>query len=353
MNTRSFFRFAVVAFLSSAFVVACGTEEEDLPETDTGADTDAGGDTSDTGTDTGSGCDAPNPAGCNATGCGEGEECAPTGAEGCMPSGCACEEPGLWSCTADCGPIVACRPIEEPDACEGENPAGCRVTGCAEGQECVSTDTDGCAPSSCSCDEEFGTWICTEDCVQTMHCVDAEPGACPAEAPEPGAACDADEGTSCGWGEECCCGGCYDSFGCTCSGGQWACFATDACFIESCEGRECESDTDCESGRADGALCVEGVCRAPSHCGTQTDELSCNSTEVCEWQVPGCASEGDITLEEAGCFPAAQCETNDDCPGGLTCVADVVVEPACARATGGTVCDACAMSRSLCLDTGR
>lgn len=273
-----------------------------------------------------------------------------------MPSMCSCDDttsPAMWQCTADCGPVYGCMPIEEPSACEGENPAGCPVTGCDEGEVCVPDGNDGCAPSSCSCDEEAGTWICTEDCRQTMHCVEADPGACPAEAPEPGAACDVGEGTSCGWGEECCCGGCFDSFGCVCSGGTWACFATDACFIESCEGRECVADVDCDGGQPSDTRCVGGVCRTSLYCGTHADELACNTTEVCQWQVPGCASEGDVVIDEAGCHPATECSTSDDCPSGTVCVADVVVEPACARGTGGVACDACGMSRSLCLPVER
>lgn len=51
---------------------------------------------------------------------------------------------------------------------------------------------------------------------------------CP-ESATPNSAC-SDEGLSCQFGQECCCGACYPSLSCTCGGGTWACAATDACL---------------------------------------------------------------------------------------------------------------------------
>ncbi len=46
---------------------------------------------------------------------------------------------------------------------------------------------------------------------------------------------------------------------CSCTDGGWACYATDACFIESCAGRACEEDSDCEGGGVT-TYCMDGTC---------------------------------------------------------------------------------------------
>jgi len=49
--------------------------------------------------------------------------------------------------------------------CLEENPAGCFSTGCSQGYACIDYEEAGdCVPSTCYCDEYFGTWYCTEDC---------------------------------------------------------------------------------------------------------------------------------------------------------------------------------------------
>ncbi|MCB9734479.1 MAG: hypothetical protein H6745_17990 [Deltaproteobacteria bacterium] len=82
-------------------------------------------------------------------------------------------------------------------------------------------------------------------------------GACPATTPDFSAGCST-EGLSCGFGQECCCGQCYASTSCTCSDGQWACHATDACFIPACpdatdDATDADADADasaaCETAR--------------------------------------------------------------------------------------------------------
>jgi hypothetical protein len=61
------------------------------------------------------------------------------------------------------------------------------------------------------------------------------PPVCPSAQPAPNSAC-SDEGLHCTWGSECCCGECFPSFACSCSGGSWGCFFTDACFLPNCDG---------------------------------------------------------------------------------------------------------------------
>jgi len=53
---------------------------------------------------------------------------------------------------------------------------------------------------------------------------------CPAAQPDGTGACSAElEGISCSWGTDECCGQCYSSFGCRCSGGEWLCIFADSC----------------------------------------------------------------------------------------------------------------------------
>jgi hypothetical protein len=59
-----------------------------------------------------------------------------------------------------------------PVGCDTPNPSlTCRTEGCAEGFTCQPSDADLCVPSTCFCDEEFGGWVCTEDCGQAFECV--------------------------------------------------------------------------------------------------------------------------------------------------------------------------------------
>lgn len=112
-------------------------------------------------------------------------------------------------------------PAEWPQpgqACSGDQT-------CSYGEECCCGE---CYPSyECTCvDGQYA-------CLNTDACMMPEcPGECPAEWPQPGQACSGDQ--TCSYGEECCCGACYPSFECTCAGGQFACYYTDACLVPGC-----------------------------------------------------------------------------------------------------------------------
>jgi len=61
------------------------------------------------------------------------------------------------------------------------------------------------------------------------------PDNCPPSEPEPDSSCDGyDNGLMCVYGQECCCGECFDSFKCSCEGGQWVCLNTYACLLLPC-----------------------------------------------------------------------------------------------------------------------
>ena len=97
--------------------------------------------------------------------CGAGNVCMFT--DSCLPSTCACdEEAKQWMCTMDCA-AGECVPAEE--ACGSANPAGCKNTGCPDGQVCGPPPDGACIPSNCFCSSQNGTvgpwaWNCTKDC---------------------------------------------------------------------------------------------------------------------------------------------------------------------------------------------
>ena len=299
INTLSMERLhrITLALVCGSLLAACGTEEEDLPDDGTGT-TDAGG--SDGGAD--GGTDAGTDAG---------------------------------------GP-------DSTTACSDPDPRGCIVLGCGEGEECVIADTDGCSPSACSCDEESGTWQCTADCGPQYACQPIEEDLCPAEPPI-GETCDPNiNDLECSWGTETCCGQTNPSTVCTCEGGSWACLATDACFIESCDGRACEEESDCEGGGVP-TSCIDGVCETAEVCSSITDSSACDAAGACLWQEESdCPTTDGPSPIEAGCFPRQDCLADSDCPSNHTCLRDIEVLPQCARGEEA-VCDACSSTINLCV----
>ncbi|MFT6397590.1 MAG: hypothetical protein ACJAYU_002344 [Bradymonadia bacterium] len=164
-----------------------------------------------------------------------------------------------------CGTTVETLPDGGSDAsdaspdvvtCEGSDPSlSCIDSGCPDGQICEEVE-GGCAASVCACDD--GEWLCTADCGPEYACVPEDP-ACSSEPPIGETCSAANEGVSCEWGTECCCGDCFASTFCDCTDGVWGCGATDACFIGSCAGRTCESDDDCLGGGEE-TSCESGIC---------------------------------------------------------------------------------------------
>lgn len=236
-------------------------------------------------------------------------------------------------------------PDAAPGDCTEPSPRGCADEGCPEGLACVLSADAACAPSSCSCDAENDVWICTEDCGPTYLCAPVEEGECPAEPPI-GESCEGlTPGIECSWGAESCCGATYASTECSCMGGSWACLATDACFIRSCEGRACNENTDCDGGGED-TFCRAGTCVAANSCLDIDSESTCNTDSACRWQIAGCGDDalGDLPT---GCYPAVDCALGE-CPTGTTCRPNTTVLPECAR-DPDFGCDACGMSINVCV----
>ena len=264
-------------------------------------------------------CEGPNPSEtCLSTGCADGLECLVDEDASCIPSACSCEEDG-WVCTADCGQPFTC---QEPGSggCDEPDPSvTCLETGCPEGLECLPSDDGSCVPSNCSCSD--GIWGCTADCGQPYAC--QEPGAntCPDQPPiGDDAACN--PGTACDYGQECCCGECYASTSCFCTdSGEWACAATDACFIDTCEGRDCDTDSDCEGG-GEALSCVEGTCQElnPTGCDTPDPSETCLDT--------GCADGLECLPSLLGVCVPSSCFCDEE-TGSWACTDDCGAHYAC------------------------
>ncbi|MEO1271054.1 MAG: hypothetical protein AAFX99_23435 [Myxococcota bacterium] len=396
--------------------------------------------------DEATGCDTPDPSlTCQDTGCPDGQVCLPSNDRSCVPSVCSCEGSDGWVCTSDCGQPYACTtqtvggdcdtdddcqegapsgeaPLlcidgtcqAESSACNTPNPSiTCQDTGCPEGQVCLPTNDASCVSSSCTCED--GSWLCTDDCGQPHACTDdIAPSVCP-EQPPIGRDEACAPNTECNYGQECCCGECYASTVCLCdANGQWSCFASDACFNPSCEGRLCDTDTDCESSFSQ-LSCVEGICQelAPTTCDTPDPSINCLDTGCPEGQAcvpspelrcapssctcdegtsawscegcdapmecvpidvtacegmseercaiaPGCGwfyasacpSDEFRTLTQNACLPNIACNDDSTCPTGTACTF-IEVLPGCAipQDPNDPVCDACSSVAQLCLPT--
>lgn len=207
-----------VALCALAVMGACATEESGgggVTEEDSRADTSGMSDTSGTSGSTSGGTDGEDDA--TPPECTQDSDC-PT-------------PPGLRTCEGD----VAI--ISNPTALCDTALGICRVEGPPQRIDCGAF-RQGC---------------------ERGECIGGEP--CPAQEAVIGASCDAasQEGKQCTYGEECCCGQCYPSLVCTCSGGQYACLSTDACLRPGCPG-ECSREVGC----AEGEYCdfTDGLCGA-------------------------------------------------------------------------------------------
>lgn len=113
----------------------------------------------------------------------------------------------------------------------------------------------------------------------------------------------------CSYGEECCCGECFASLECFCTeDGTFACAATDACFIDSCEGRCDEDDpqvcgTDgvtydnvCDSSDAGVEVASEGPCEDGDVCQSILDDYAALVTSN-----TACTQDSDCQLLNGQC----------------------------------------------------
>lgn len=172
---------------------------------------------------------------------------------------CGCQPDGQWACTA-----MACL--------DGGGPQCDPLPGCAMVDSGVCFD--GC--NSCTCTSSG--WACTD-----RACLDG--GTCPTHVPI-GESCTGD--LHCEYGTETCCGKTYPSTVCSCTGGSFACYATDACMLppDACPepvacggwaGDTCTATEYC--AYVEGEYC--GAADAQSHCAPRPDVCPTNYDPVC------------------------------------------------------------------------
>jgi hypothetical protein len=254
-------------------------------------------------------CWEPNPAGCTQTLCEDDEVCDPS--QGCNPSSCFCDEAsGEWDCSKDCGGGTCVPKQIEETACPGANPAGCADTGCPDGYSCAS-DPQICVPSTCSCDDEAGTWICSEDCG--------------------GGVCKKDEESPCAEPDPTSCSviGCQEGFFCD--------LEAEGCGASSCM---------CDAGS--GAWICTKDC-LPGQCIPIKEPQGCLKPDPTSCSIIGCHEGFFCDLEEEGCGASScMCDagsgawicTNDCLPGQcVPAVADLCSEEELKTPDGCMTCD--------------
>ena len=309
------------------------------------------------------------PAGCSQDiHCDDGNPC--NGLEECISGRCSrggvivesCDD-GI-GCTNDfCDPALAecvhvvddslcaewerCNPHDD---CIGET---CSAdSGCSDGLYCNGMEK--CSGGQClaghlDCDDGISCTVdsCSEDSDSCQNVPDSE--TCPAdEICDPLQGCkikpcaedgECDDGFHCNGLEECvagkCVGGlpviCDDRVDCTadrCDEGARGCIHTpdhEACIDDLyCNGVEsCDANTGCVTGASivcrDNVGCTADTCNEElDACQYEPKDENCTSTEICD------------PLQD--CVPRPECQTDDDCPGGMVCrnekCIQIIEEPA-------------------------
>jgi hypothetical protein len=155
----------------------------------------------------------------------------------------------------------------------------------------------------------------------------ADAGACPPDAPI-GKSCAGS--LHCEYGTETCCGHTYPSTVCDCSGGSFACYATDACMIppDACGGTggagggpSCQADSDCA---------VPAVCQACPDGTSYSCAVGKCVGGACQTEFPPCPALDGGTPTTCGGFG------NVPCPGIGQCIDDP--SDSCDPKNGGADC---------------
>ncbi len=226
----------------------------------------------------------------------------------------------------------------------GPNPAGCRSTGCPDGEVCFTDFWPGvsCTSSSCTCDPDTGDWMCTRDC---------EGGAC---VPAPGAACAADIDCAFGaqWCEDGVCEVCSND-AMTCEiGCEWGMIERNGCHPCVCAppppecgpppATGCNDDSGCAPDEAcvpsDATVCLPSACSCDAATGMWVCTGDC-ATGVCVERVVGVCGE----------MPSTGCDDVGDCARGEVCepMSATVCLPTscvCDEVSGDWICtDDCAL----------
>lgn len=183
-------------------------------------------------------------------------------------------------------------------------------------------------------------------------------------AAQPGGKC-ASDGEKCEIGQECCCGKCHPSMVCSCAGGTWACYYTDACMIPGCA---CTDSAAC--GATEYCSKPDGQCGGSGFCKDKGVGIMCTKEYMpvcgcdgktygnkCEAEKAGASiAQSGTCGAGSGCDIAAQtgCKVGEYCSGPTgvctgqgTCAAkpdacDMMYDPVCGcdGKTYGNACSA-------------
>jgi hypothetical protein len=222
----------------------------------------------------------------------------------CLPTGCTVSEEGgvaeddsrsdtnttdtsgtADATTADAttadGEDIAGRECTTNDECP--TPPGLRT--CEGDVAVVNAPTAFCDIAQGICRVE-GPPQRTDCAAQGETCADGEcvaAAGCPAAGDLNNMAC-SEEGLTCNVGQECCCGECFPSLRCTCTGGQFSCYYTDACMRPACSS-ECDRDTPCAENQycdyADGLCGAQGFSPGKGQCTDKPYTCDAVLDEVC------------------------------------------------------------------------
>lgn len=230
-------------------------------------------------------------------------------------------------------------------ACPGPNPAGCRTTGCADGEVCWTDFWPGisCTPSECGCDEDAGSWICTDDC-GGGECV-----------PEPGDACEDDSDCTFGarWCESGVCEECNnDVVLCDIDCGDRGLLVRNGCHPCECnpEPQECGAEPTtgcytnegCDEGEScvphDLTVCIPSECTCDPSTGTWGCTRDC-APGLCRETESACDTPNPAGCVSTGCDEGWECRTSDTPCIPSTCFCDEETgEWGCTEDCGGGIC---------------
>jgi len=194
-----------------------------------------------------------------------------------------------------------------PDATPADD-----LSGIAElqGQDLPTQDTTArpdVQPADATYDVRTPFDNASEDIVEPQDAPDAmdavEPlSQCPETFPEAGTACVGD--LHCLYGQECCCGECYDSMICDCMNSNFGCMYTDACL----GGGWCNVPPCCNLAAAD-------------PCASMGDDYYCVTEAGGDYgkcmpavTAPDCWTDGDCMKDET-CHGPMLCPCDADCDG--------------------------------------
>ena len=209
-----------------------------------------------------------------------------------------------------------------PDASVGD---GASIDAAPDSAKDSASGTDAVPISDGVAETDAGS-----DASVPMDSVDGS-ALCPTAAPKTNGACTT-AGLSCSFGQECCCGKCYPSLACTCSGSTWVCAATDACWM---------GPSGCPDASDAGPSDISQSDAGPSDGGSPPDTFDKPCNESSSSLTP-CA-EGQYCAK-----PEGQCSSMGKCKMKPTmCTKELNQQCGCDNVTYGNPCFAAAAGRAI------